>query len=110
MFHTVLLMTHVSKIPGPLIHGQDYAVLRQTGSSPGRARAQLQLEVRAAARLEALFRARAARGQGEQTPRFARHDRHVAAVLAEGGFWAFSERRIAGGGLVVCLPLTSPST
>ncbi len=103
MFHTFSVMKHA-----PLIHGQDYAVLRQTGSSPRRARAQLQLEAPMAARLEVLFRARVARSQVEQTPRFARHDRHVAAVLAEGGFWAFSERRIAGGGLVVCLPLLGP--
>lgn len=101
MFHTVWAMTHA-----PLIDTQDYAVLRQTGSSPPRARAQLQLDAAAAARLEKLFRARAARGQGdEQLPKFARHDRHVAAVLAAGGFWAFSERRIGRDGVVVCLPL-----
>ena len=94
-------MTHA-----PLINGQDYAVLRQTGSSPCRARDQLQLETAAAARLEAVFRARAKRGRTEdQLPRFARHDRHVAAVLAQGGFWAFSERRVGGDGVVVCLPL-----
>ena len=94
-------MTHA-----PSIDSQDYAVLRQTGSSPRRARDQLQLEAVAAARLEALFRARMARPKGDdQLPRFARHDRHVAAVLAQGGFWAFSERRVAGDGIVVCLPL-----
>jgi hypothetical protein len=90
----------------PLIHGQDYAVLRQTGSSPRRARDQLQLAPVAAGRLEKVFSARAARGQGDpQLPKFARHDRHVAAVLAQGGFWALSERRVGGDGLVVCLPL-----
>jgi len=94
-------MTHA-----PLIHGQDYAVLRQTGSPPRRARDQLQLKPAAAARLEKLFRARVARGLGDrQLPRFAHHDRHVAAILAEGGFWAFSERRVGRDGMAVCLPL-----
>lgn len=101
MFYTVGNMTHA-----PLMDGQDYAVLRQTGSSPCRVRRQLRLAPAAAARLEALFRARTARGQGDaQLPKFARHDRHVAAVLAQGGFWALSERRIGRDGLAVCLPL-----
>jgi len=94
-------MTHAHQIDG-----QDYAVLRQTGSSPSRVRRLLGLEAAAAARLEKVFRARSARGQGDrQLPKFARHDRHVAAVMAQGGFWALSERRIGGDGLAVCLPL-----
>lgn len=42
--------------------------------------------------------------RGEQMPKFANHDGHVAAVLAAGGFSAFSERPCAGG-KAVCLPL-----
>ncbi len=62
-----------------------------------------------ARRLEAGFRAKAQRGLGDiQLPRFARHDKHVAAVLAQGGFCAFSERRIGKDGAAVCLPLRWP--
>jgi hypothetical protein len=32
----------------------------------------------------------------------------VAAVLAAGGFWAFSERRIGRDGAAVCLPMIGP--
>ena len=95
-------MKHTA-LPG-MADGQDYAVLRQSGTQATRAQTELGLSPAAAERLERLFRARAARGDS-QTPRFARHDRHVAAVMAEGGFWAFSERRIGGDGVVVCLPM-----
>jgi hypothetical protein len=102
MFHTVIPMT---SSPKPA-DGQDYAVLRQTGSSPRRAAEQLQLSGESPQRLERAFQARRALGEGDrQLPRFARHDEHVDAVLAEGGFWAFSERRVGHGGLAVCLPL-----
>jgi hypothetical protein len=59
--------------------------------------------------LERLLQVRTARGAGDrQLPKFARHDRHVAAVMAQGGFWAFSERRIGKHGMAVCLPLVPP--
>jgi hypothetical protein len=62
-----------------------------------------------ARRLEAGFRAKAQRGLSDvQLPRFARHDKHVAAIMAQGGFCAFSERRIGRDGVAVCLPLTWP--
>ncbi|MDZ4054270.1 MAG: hypothetical protein U1E24_13585, partial [Phenylobacterium sp.] len=54
------------------------------------------------------FRGQVARGVGEAQPRFAHHDRHVAAVLAEGGFPALTERRIGRNGVQVGLPLTWP--
>ena len=61
-----------------------------------------------ARRLESHFRTRPQWGGDLQVPRFARHDRHVAAVMAQGGFCAFSERRIGREGVAVCLPLTWP--
>lgn len=59
--------------------------------------------------MERAFRVKAASGVDDiQLPRFARHDAHVAAVMREGGFCAFSERRIGKGGVAVSLPLTWP--
>lgn len=98
-------MPHIVPIPTT----QDYAALRQTGTSLARATAELGLSPSAAKRFERAFRARAARGDGDsQRPRFARHDAHVAAVMSQGGFCAFSERRLAGDGMSVCLPLIWP--
>ena len=69
-----------------------------SGLRPGQAR-----------RLERIFRARALRGEGDrQLPKFAHHDRHVRAVMAQGGFWALSEKRIGRDGVAVCLPLVPP--
>lgn len=95
-------------IPRPA-DGQDYAALRQSGTSPLRARTQLGLEDWQGRRFEKLFRTRTGRGVGDsQLPKFARHEAHVAAVLAAGGFWAFSERRLGRDGVSVCLPMIPP--
>jgi hypothetical protein len=105
MFYTVHFMPHIISIPTT----QDYAALRQTGTSLARATAELGLSAATARRFERVFRARAARGAGDpQLPKFARHDAHVAAVMAQGGFCAFSERRLPGGGTGVSLPLLWP--
>lgn len=86
----------------------DYAALRRGGVSPGRTRAQLGLDALQAARFETGFRSQVARGAGDSlAPKFARHDRHVAAVLAQGGFPALTERR-KGGGSCAGLPLIWP--
>lgn len=91
------------------VDGQDYAALRQSGTPPEQARAQLGLAADSARRFEALFRKRAARGEGDrQRPKFARHEAHVAAVRAAGGFWSLSERRIGKDGVAVCLPMIGP--
>ena len=91
------------------VSAQDYAALRQTGTQAARARLELGLATVAAERMERLLQARTARGAGDrQLPKFARHDRHVAAIVAEGGFWAFSERRIGKHMMAVCLPLIPP--
>lgn len=113
MFHTVddMTQTPVSQTRTPRpgdIH--DYAVLRQSGTHPERARIELNLRPGQARRLERVMRARATRGEGDrQLPKFAHHDRHVRAVMAQGGFWALSERRIGRDGVAVCLPLIPPA-
>lgn len=96
-------------VPHP-VTTRDYAVLRQTGTSALRAAAELGLAPGAGRRLEKAFQSQAARAGGDtQTPRFARHSAHVAAVMAQGGFCAFSERRLAGEGVSICLPLIWPA-
>lgn len=70
-----------------------YAALRHGGSPPWAARAQLGLKATVAARLEWLFQRRVGGGPDPMRPRFARHDEHVAAVLAKGGYPRLPERR-----------------
>lgn len=70
-----------------------YAVLRHGGDPPERAVALLGLDPFIGLRLERSFRRRIACRGGELMPRFARHDRHVRAVMAEGGFPVLPERR-----------------
>lgn len=89
---------------------RDYSALRSGGASPHSARVQLRLEEAQAQRFESIVRARAARGGGDgPAPRFARHDRHVAAVMAQGGFPALTEKADAGGCRTVSLPLIWPA-
>lgn len=87
-----------------------YEVLRRGGALPESARVQLNLTRTSAARLEAVFLTRAGRGADEAQPRFARHEAHVAAVLAHGGFPALSERRFGRSGVTTCLPLLTPQS
>ncbi|MDP3489632.1 MAG: hypothetical protein Q8R71_05810 [Phenylobacterium sp.] len=87
----------------------DYANLRRGGASPPRIGAQLALGPGDLARLERAFRGQVARGAGEAQPRFAHHDRHVAAVMAQGGFPALTETRIGRNGAHVGLPLVWPA-
>lgn len=70
-----------------------YAALRYGGVPPASAQAQLNLRPRVAVRLERLFQAREPGGSDPMRPKFARHARHVAAVLAQGGYPALAERR-----------------
>jgi len=105
MFYTARIMKHDILPRRP--HAQEYAVLRQIGTHPQRAQAELGLDRAAAARLEKVFRRR--RPGGAQLPKFARHDAHVATVMTQGGFWSLSERRLGKGLSCVCLPLTPPS-
>ena len=70
-------------------------------------------------RLEVLDRAAAAEREGSDDPAPAQTateaslqaracERHAAACLAAGGFWAFSERRLGRDKVAVCLPLIPP--
>ena len=109
MFYTVRLMGNEAQTSRRSGDGQDYAVLRQSGTSAGRARVQLGLGEGMGRRLERRFQAKAARGEGDvQLPKFAWHEAHVASVMAQGGFCAFSERRIGRAGAAACLPLLWP--
>lgn len=84
---------HAGPTASPSFVAIAYAAIRTGGAPPRIARTQLDLDETEARRVERLFRARAARGAGDsQLPKFARHDRHVAAVKAEGGFPVLPER------------------
>ena len=100
-------MKHLD-LPGP-VSDQEYAVLRQSGTQACKAKIQLQLDPGRAAQYERMLQARSRCGTGDrQTPKFADNDRHVADVMAAGGFWSLSECVFAGGGIVVCLPMIAP--
>ena len=63
-----------------------YANLRYEGLPPLRARQELGVGERRAARLERLFLARPGGGPDAMKPRFAKHAAHVRSALAAGGF------------------------
>jgi len=86
----------------------DYANLRRGGASAAQAGAFLRMAPRTTRNMEKAFRGQVARGAGEAQPRVARHDRHVAAVMDQGGFPSLTERRIGRNGVCVGLPLTWP--
>jgi hypothetical protein len=74
--------------------GIGYAALRHGGAPPARAAAELRLETARADRLEQLFQARQGGGPDDpMKPRYARNGRHVADVLAQGGYPTLPERR-----------------
>lgn len=78
---------HISTLAGAC-----YAVLRHMGASPEAARAELDLPAATAARFEQRFLGRPRGGPDPMRPRFARHETHVRAVLAQGGFPVLAER------------------
>ena len=63
-----------------------YSALRHGGASRGRACAELGVNSGRMDALEAMFLRRSRVGPEPVSPRFARHDRHVAAVMAAGGY------------------------
>ncbi len=65
---------------------KSYAALRYEGAPPARARAELALAEATAEALERLFMARPGGGDDPMRPARARHDLHVKAVMAEGGY------------------------
>jgi hypothetical protein len=71
-----------------------YAALRHGGCCPTRAALELKLDAERARRLEACFQARRGGGPDDpMKPRYARNGRHVADVLAQGGYPVLPERR-----------------
>lgn len=67
-----------------------YRVLRYGGSTPEAARTLLDLPAPTADRFEQLFLRSSGGGDDPMRPAFARHDKHVTAVLAQGGFPALT--------------------
>ena len=65
---------------------KSYAALRYEGMPPPGAAAVLGLAQATADQLERLFLATPGGGDDPMRPRFARHDPHVAAVMAQGGY------------------------
>lgn len=70
-----------------------YAALRHGGAAPWRAAAELSLPRPRAERLERMFQARKGGGVDPMKPAYANNGRHVADVLARGGFPVLPERR-----------------
>jgi hypothetical protein len=69
------------------IDRESYSVLRCGGATQARACVELGVSSGRGLVLEALLHtARPGGGCDQQRPRFARHDRHVAAARAAGGF------------------------
>lgn len=70
-----------------------YAAFRHGGAPPDLVRVQLELPTETAERLERLFHVRPGGGADAMRPRFARHEAHVRAVMAHGGYPVLPERR-----------------
>lgn len=70
-----------------------YAALRHGGAPPAHAQAQVGVSPQVGRRLERLFQRRGGGRFDAMRPRFAHHDAHIRAALAEGGFPVLPERR-----------------
>ncbi|WP_372785053.1 hypothetical protein [Phenylobacterium sp.] len=81
------------KPPSWSLASASYAASRHGGAPPDVVRVELALPAETAARLERLFRARPGRGMDAMRPRYARHEAHVRAVVAQGGYPVLSGRR-----------------
>jgi hypothetical protein len=81
------------KTPTSPLASASYAACRYAGAPPDIVQVELQLPPETAAALERLFRRKPGGGPGAMRPRFARHEAHVRAVVAEGGYPAMPERR-----------------
>jgi hypothetical protein len=66
--------------------GAGYFACRLGGAPPEFAQTELGLTSEAVVCLERLFQARPGGGPDPMKPRFARHQTHVSAVMAQGGF------------------------
>ena len=82
------------KPPSLSFASASYAACRYGGAPPELVQVELDLPPGAAARLEQLFRAaRPGSPDDAMRPRYARHEAHVRAVSAEGGYPALTGRR-----------------
>lgn len=81
------------KPPTSLLASASYAACRFGGSPPALVAVELALPPQTAAELERLFRRRPTGGPGAMRPRFARHQAHAEAVIAEGGYPVLPARR-----------------
>ncbi len=79
--------------PASPLASASYAACRFGGAPPDIAQVQLALPAETATELERLFRARPGGGAHAMRPRFARHEAHVEAVIAMGGYPALAERQ-----------------
>ena len=91
MFYTVTVMKPF-KPPSPILAKASYAAYRYGGDPPALVQVQLELPPEAVVRLERLFLADPGQGAEAMRPAFARHEAHVAAVRAEGGYPVLPER------------------
>ena len=81
------------RTPQSPLASASYAACRYGGAPPGIVQVQLDLPPETAAMLERLFQRRTGGGPGAMRPRFARHEAHVRAVTAEGGYPVLPARR-----------------
>ncbi len=81
------------KPPSLSLASASYAACRHGGAPPDLVRVELELPAEAAARLERLFRARPGGSGDAMRPRYARHEAHVRAVSAQGGYPVLAGRR-----------------
>jgi hypothetical protein len=79
--------------PSPILAKASYAAYRYGGDPPALVQVQLELPAETVARLERLFLADPGSGAEAMRPRFARHEAHVDAARAAGGFPILPERR-----------------
>jgi hypothetical protein len=93
-----MYLTYISLMPreqtqNTISASPAYAALRHGGWPAHVAAVQLQLDPLRAVRLERLFQARRGGGQDAMKPAYARNGRHVADVLAQGGYPALPEKK-----------------
>jgi hypothetical protein len=81
------------KPPSLSLASASYAACRHGGSPPDLVRVELELPAEAAVRLERLFRGQRGGGGDAMRPRYARHEAHVRAVAAEGGYPVLAGQR-----------------
>ncbi len=88
-----------------------YVAMRRSGKPSPEVRDTMGISESLRDHLEALYRAVAthpAKQRDNSCPAFAHDDKHVAAVMREGGFIAFSDNGNPREALGICLPILAP--